>query len=57
MCFAEPQFDPELLAVVTEGTEMKSGVIDRLGAPLEDGAGLHFNLISDMAKSIRGCLC
>ncbi len=54
--FAEPQFDAKLIAVVTEGTEMKSGVIDPLGATLKDGAELYFNLIRNMAKSIRGCL-
>jgi len=54
--FTEPQFEAKLMAIVTEGTETKSGVIDPLGATLKDGPELYFNLIRKMANSIRGCL-
>ena len=54
--FAEPQFEPKLVATVTEGTQAKSGVIDPLGATLDDGPELYFNLIRGMATSVKTCL-
>ena len=54
--FAEPQFEPKLVATVTEGTQARSGVLDPLGASLDDGPALYFELIRNMAASIRACL-
>ncbi|MBO6754790.1 MAG: zinc ABC transporter substrate-binding protein ZnuA [Roseibium sp.] len=54
--FSEPQFEPKLIATVTEGTNANSGVIDPLGAALEDGPELYFDLIRGMASSVKTCL-
>lgn len=54
--FAEPQFDPKLVNVVTSGTSAKSGVLDPLGSLLDDGPDLYFGLIRGMADEIVGCL-
>ena len=54
--FAEPQFEPKLVSVVTEGTDAKSGTLDPLGATIDDGPELYFKLIRNMANSIRNCL-
>lgn len=54
--FAEPQFEPKLIATVTEGTQAKSGVLDPLGSSIEDGPELYFTLIRDMATSFKTCL-
>ncbi|MBL1419892.1 MAG: zinc ABC transporter substrate-binding protein ZnuA [Alphaproteobacteria bacterium] len=54
--FAEPQFEPKLVGTVIEGTKAKSGVIDPLGSSLENGSDLYFNLIRNMASSIKECL-
>jgi len=54
--FAEPQFEPKLVTTVTEGTQAKSGVIDPLGSSIDNGTGLYFNLIRNMATSIKTCL-
>lgn len=54
--FAEPQFEPRLISTVIEGTKARSGVIDPLGAELENGPDLYFQLIRDMASSIKTCL-
>lgn len=54
--FSEPQFEPRLVSTVTEGTQARSGVLDPLGAGLEDGPDLYFNLIRDMATSVKTCL-
>jgi len=54
--FAEPQFQPKLVSTVTEGTQAKSGVIDPLGASLDSGPEQYFQLIRNMATSIKTCL-
>lgn len=54
--FAEPQFEPKLISTVIEGTEARSGVIDPLGAELENGPDLYFQVIRNMASSIKTCL-
>ncbi|WP_425602989.1 zinc ABC transporter substrate-binding protein [Hoeflea prorocentri] len=54
--FSEPQFEPRLVATVTEGTEAASGVLDPLGANLEDGPELYPTLLHNMATSMRDCL-
>ena len=54
--FAEPQFEPRLVTVATEGTGVGSGTLDPLGAELADGADLYFVLMRTMAASIRDCL-
>ncbi|MGI9515244.1 MAG: zinc ABC transporter substrate-binding protein [Anderseniella sp.] len=54
--FAEPQFEPKLVSTVTEGTQARSGVIDPLGASLDSGPEQYFQLIRNMATSIKTCL-
>jgi zinc transport system substrate-binding protein len=54
--FAEPQFEPKLVAVVVEGSDAQSGVLDPLGANLDDGPDLYFELIRNLATSMRDCL-
>ena len=54
--FSEPQFEPRLVAVATEGTGARTGVLDPLGAALDDGPELYFDLMRGMAASLRECL-
>ncbi|MCO5730184.1 zinc ABC transporter substrate-binding protein ZnuA [Rhizobium sp. SSA_523] len=54
--FAEPQFEPKLIKVVTEGTSARSGVLDPEGATLEAGPDLYFNLMNGLATSLVDCL-
>lgn len=54
--FAEPQFEPKLISTIIEGTSAKSGIIDPLGADLEAGPELYFQIIRNMATSIKTCL-
>ncbi|MEP2942947.1 MAG: zinc ABC transporter substrate-binding protein [Hyphomicrobiales bacterium] len=54
--FAEPQFESKLVSTVIEGTKAKSGIIDPLGARLDAGPNLYFQLIQNMAASFKGCL-
>ena len=54
--FAEPQFEPKLLNVVTEGTTARSGVLDPEGGALTEGPALYGDLLRAMAASLTGCL-
>ena len=54
--FSEPQFEPKLIATVTEGTSARTGQIDPLGANLEAGPNLYFSLIQSVADTFSDCL-
>ena len=54
--FSEPQFKPKLVSTVVEGTKAKTGVLDPLGASIQNGPKLYFFLIRDMANSLNKCL-
>lgn len=54
--FAEPQFPPGLVDTIVEGTEARSGVVDPLGADIEDGPDLYFKLIESNVEAIASCL-
>lgn len=54
--FAEPQFEPRVISVVTEGTQVRTGTLDPLGADLAAGADLYAALLRKMAASFTACL-
>ena len=54
--FSEPQFEPRVVEVITDGTGARTGVLDPLGAELESGTDLYPNLIRRMAKALKDCL-
>ncbi|MCZ4429053.1 zinc ABC transporter substrate-binding protein ZnuA [Agrobacterium sp. SOY23] len=54
--FAEPQFEPKLVSVITEGTPAKSATLDPEAATLEPGPDLYFKLMQGIAGSLRNCL-
>ena len=54
--FREPQFSSSLVDVVVEGTNTRTGVLDPLGATIEDGPELYFSLLRAMAASFRKCV-
>jgi zinc transport system substrate-binding protein len=54
--FSEPQFEPVLVETVIEGTSARSGVLDPLGAELEAGPDAYFDLMDQLAGSLRACL-
>ncbi|MCJ8239239.1 zinc ABC transporter substrate-binding protein [Peteryoungia algae] len=54
--FAEPQFEPKLIGVVTEGTQAKSGVLDPEGGALEAGPALYGQLMRNLATAMSDCL-
>jgi zinc transport system substrate-binding protein len=54
--FAEPQFEPALVETVIEGTGARAGVLDPLGAELEEGPDQYFRLLETLAASLVDCL-
>ncbi len=53
--FSEPQFNPDIIKAVAKDTNIKTGVIDPLGATLNPGKKLYFDLIKNMSSSFKGC--
>ena len=54
--FSEPQFEPKLVTTITENTNAGTGVLDPIGASIDDGPELYFTLIRNVAKSLKDCL-
>jgi zinc transport system substrate-binding protein len=54
--FAEPQFEPRLVATVIEGSAARSGVLDPIGADLDPGPGLYPALLTGLAQGLADCL-
>ena len=54
--FAEPQFEPRLIATLIEGTGARIGVLDPLGVGVPPGADAYFELMTGLATSLRDCL-
>ncbi len=54
--FREPQFSDRLINTVVEGADAKRGVLDPLGAGLQDGAELYINLLRAMGAGLKECL-
>ena len=53
--FSEPQFNPDIIKTVAKDMDIKTGVLDPLGATIDPGKGLYFDLIRNMSKSFKGC--
>ncbi|MDO4777840.1 MAG: zinc ABC transporter substrate-binding protein [Cardiobacteriaceae bacterium] len=54
--FNEPQFSSRLTGKLVEGTKVRTGTLDPLGAELKAGKTLHGELLSNLANSLQQCL-
>lgn len=54
--FAEPQFPPNIVQTLIEGTTARSGVLDPVGGSLPPGPDAWFALMNNLAKSLQICL-
>jgi len=54
--FFEPQFSARLVNALSDESNVKIGILDPLGAALEPGPGLYFQLLTNMAEAMRDCL-
>ena len=52
---SEPQFNPDIIKAVAKDMNIKTGVVDPLGATLKPGKNLYFDLIRNMSASFKGC--
>ena len=53
--FSEPQFNPELVATVLEGSGAQTVVIDPLGTGLELGANFYPALLKELGAAMAAC--
>jgi len=53
--FSEPQFNPDIIKAVAKDMNIKTGVVDPLGATLNPGKDLYFDLIKNMSTSFKNC--
>lgn len=54
--FAEPEFEPKLIATVIEGTPAHTGTLDGIGAALPPGPGLYPALLDGLVTNLTACL-
>ena len=54
--FKEPQFSPNVLEIISEGTDLKIATLDPLGADIEPGPNAHFEIMRNMVRSLKECL-
>ncbi len=54
--FREPEFPPKLIETLSEGTQVKTGVLDEVGADLSPGPALYPQLLRGLARSLTDCL-
>ena len=52
----EPFFDRRLINTIIEGTDVRSGTVDPMGATVEIGPDLYFTLLRNMSAAFRDCL-
>ena len=52
---SEPQFNPDIVETIAKDTNISSGVLDPLGATLDSGKTLYFNLIKNISTSLKSC--
>lgn len=50
--FSEPQFESKLVATIVEGTEIRTGTLDPLGADIPEGPEAYFQLLNRLADHL-----
>jgi zinc transport system substrate-binding protein len=54
--FAEPNFEPAIVATIIEGTSAQAGTLDPEGSALAEGPDLYHELLRGIATSLVDCL-
>ncbi|MGX9352163.1 zinc ABC transporter substrate-binding protein [Shimia sp. W99] len=54
--FTEPQFDPKIVAAISENGEIPVAELDPIGVGLDEGSGLYQRLIIRMGEQFATCL-
>lgn len=54
--FSEPQFKPDIVNTIIEGTDVKTAELDPLGADVESGPDAWFQILGNLGDSFVNCL-
>jgi zinc transport system substrate-binding protein len=54
--FSEPQFQPRLLAMLSEGLPVRHAVLDPLGAEIPPGPQAYPQMMRSLADTLTGCI-
>ena len=54
--FTEPQFEPDLIRTVIEGSTVRTAPLDPLGAVIEPGPDAWFEMMRGLGDAVAGCL-
>jgi zinc transport system substrate-binding protein len=54
--FTEPQFEPDLVRTMVEGTNIRTAVLDPVGADTEPGSAAWFGIMQGLGDSMIRCL-
>jgi zinc transport system substrate-binding protein len=54
--FSEPQFEPKLIKAIVAGTQVRTGVLDPVGADIPAGREAYFILMRRLTDSLVTCL-
>ena len=53
--FSEPQYNPKIIETLAADMKISTGIMDPLGAFIEQGPEMYQNLILDIANSLKDC--
>ena len=54
--FSEPQFEPGLIETISAGTDIRTAVLDPVGADFDSGPDQYFELLQDNVDALVQCL-
>ena len=54
--FSEPQFEPDLVNTLVEGTDVRIGVLDPIGSEVQSGPDAWFEIMENLGTSFSQCL-
>ncbi|MGB0573971.1 MAG: zinc ABC transporter substrate-binding protein, partial [Hyphomicrobiales bacterium] len=53
--FSEPQFNPKIIEVIADDTNVKMGVLDPLGVNIPAGKDQYFSILKNIANKLEEC--
>ena len=53
--FSEPQYNPKIIETLAADMKISTGIMDPLGAFIDQGPEMYQNLILDIANSLKDC--
>ena len=54
--FTEPQYSQKLVKTLIKDTSVKNGILDPIGADIDPGPELYFDLMKNLSISLKSCL-